>query len=117
MDLVWLALSALGLIVAHEGGHVGMASRFGARLWRVVWDLRHLRIGVHLDTDHLTPAQLRWTLVAAPMAEAVWVGLWVAWHPALAVWWRWILPIHWVANWLPVGKTDGARFWATWRSS
>ncbi|MCY0865931.1 MAG: hypothetical protein OWQ57_13355, partial [Sulfobacillus sp.] len=73
------------------------------------------RVGVRLDVSGLSPAQIRWTLVAAPVAEVLWIGLWVVWHPALAVWWRLVLPLHWFFNWLPWGSTDGARFVATWR--
>ena len=112
---IWLLIGALGLIAVHESAHAVMAHRLGGRFLGVVWDLRRARVGVRLDVTGLTPAQVRWTLVAAPIAEALWIAFWVWWHPVVAPWWRMVLPIHWALNALPFGSTDGARFWATWR--
>lgn len=113
--LVWLALGILGLVAVHESAHALTTRLLGGRFLGMVWDLPRGRVGVRIDVTGLTPAQIRWTLAAAPLAEAVWVALVLAGHPALLPWWRFLLPLHWLANWLPVGTTDGARFWATWR--
>jgi hypothetical protein len=74
----------------------------------------HLMQLPYIDVTGLTPTAVRWTLLAAPIAEALWIGGWLWWQPALAAWWRLFLPLHWLLNWLPMGATDGARFWATW---
>ncbi|PSR37051.1 MAG: hypothetical protein C7B44_05665 [Sulfobacillus thermosulfidooxidans] len=113
--LLMLCISVVGLLIVHELAHSLVARFYGGRILHAVWDLRHGRIGVALDVTGLTPSQIRQTLIAAPIAEGVWMCLMLWWHPALAVWWRWILPVHWGLNAFPIGATDGAQWWRLWR--
>lgn len=112
---VWLLGSMVGLIMVHEGAHLLVARLYGGRFVGVVWDWRHARVGVALDVQALTPSQFRQTLIAAPVAEALWVGVVCHTIPALGFWWRWLLPVHWSLNAWPFGTTDGARWWQSWR--
>lgn len=113
---VWLLGSILGLALVHELAHILVTRLYGGGFLGLVGDWRHGRIGVALEVSPLTPSQFRQTLLAAPVAEALWLGLVCHGMPALWVWWRWILPVHWGLNAWPFGSTDGARWWRSWRS-
>lgn len=113
--IVWLLGSVVGLLGVHEGAHLLVARLYGGRFYGLVWDWRHARVGVALDVHTLTPSQFRQTLMAAPVAEAIWISVLCHVMPALGLWWRWILPVHWSLNAWPWGSTDGAQWWRSWR--
>jgi len=106
--VLWSGI-ALGLLIAHEGGHLGMTWALGGRITGV--HFRGWAVGIGVDLTTIFPQQKAWTIAAGLLAETL-VAI-VGWgiHPS----WAWM--VCWATSVLVNGipwwsQNDGSRWLA-----
>ncbi len=114
--MAWVLGGAVAMVMGHEAAHAVVTRAVGGQVEGLTWRWFGA-VGVRLRVDGLSRVQVVWTLLAAPVAEALVVGaLWIL-QPGLAEIWLALLVAQWGMNWVPWPgvPNDGRKLWRLMR--
>ena len=114
--MAWVLGGAVAMAMGHEAAHAVVTRALGGQVEGLTWRWFGA-VGVRVRVDGLSRVQVVWTLLAAPVAEALVVGaLWIL-QPGLAEIWLALLVAQWGMNWVPWPgvPNDGRKLWRLMR--
>ena len=114
--MAWVLGGAVAMVMGHEAAHAVVTRAVGGQVEGLTWRWFGA-VGVRLRVDGLSRVHVVWTLLAAPVAEALVVGaLWIL-QPGLAEIWLALLVAQWGMNWVPWPgvPNDGRKLWRLMR--